>query len=244
MKKWATVFIILILTLSFYQISQASEEGMRLDEFNERSILKKSLTTEPKKQLENIIILPETPFNQKEAAKVISRLSTLPNQLLDQIDAQGIVVKLFEGKLTDNPTARHLRGVIPRGYQSKTTWDDVPGIGGSKTVLVKIGSSEKGKGHGSVNLELHELAHSIDHYILNDIKYDRTFMEAWEKERGTLFPGQSYFLLFPEEYFAETFAMYYLNEETKQTLFELAPQSYVFISKISKNREPNPLVNP
>ncbi|CAG9608197.1 anthrax toxin lethal factor-related metalloendopeptidase [Pseudoneobacillus rhizosphaerae] len=243
MKRWAIGFSIFILSLSFYNISQASVDGMKLSDFNDDSILIKSLLINPKKQLNDIILFPEDSFNQKEAAKVVSRLSLLPNQLLDEIEQQGITIKLFEGKLTDNPTARHLSGVIPRGYQSETTWDDVPGIGGGKTVLVKLGHSEKGKGHGSVNLELHELAHSIDRYILNDLKYNRLFLDSWEKERSILFPNNSYLLLFPEEYFAESFAMYYLSEETKTILYQRAPQTYEFIRNINEKSEPNPIIN-
>jgi Pro-Pro endopeptidase len=242
-KRWAIGFSILILSLSFYNISQASVDGMKLTDFNEDSILVKSLLTNPKKQLNDIILLPENSFNQKEAAKVVSRLSLLPNQLLDEIKQQGITIKLFEGKLTDNPTASHLRGVIPRGYQSETTWDDVPGIGGGKTVLVKLGHSEKGKGHGSINLELHELAHSIDRFILKDLKYNRKFLDIWEKERSILFQNNSYLLLFPEEYFAESFAMYYYNDETKKALYQRAPQTYEFISNMNVKSEPIPIIN-
>jgi Pro-Pro endopeptidase len=242
-KRWAIGFSILILSLSFYNISQASVDGMKLSDFNDDSILVKSLLTNPKKQLNDIILLPENSFNQKEAAKVVSRLSLLPNQLLDEIKQQGITIKLFEGKLTDNPTASHLRGVIPRGYQSETTWDDVPGIGGGKTVLVKLGHSEKGKGHGSVNLELHELAHSIDRFILKDLKYNRMFLDIWEKERSILFQNNSYLLLFPEEYFAESFAMYYYNDETKKALYQRAPQTYEFIRNMNVKSEPIPIIN-
>jgi Pro-Pro endopeptidase len=242
-KKWVIVLSIIILSFSFYNISKASEEGLKLSDFDEDSILMKYVTIKPKKQLENIVILPETSFNQKEAAKIVSRLSGLPIPLLEQIDQQGIHVKLFEGKLTDNPTASHLQGIIPRGYQSNTTWDDVPGIGGGKTVLVKIGHSEKGKGHGSVNLELHELAHSIDQYLLKEIKFNRLFLDIWEKERAILFPNHSYFLLFPEEYLAESFALYYLNDQTKDILFKRAPLTYEFISNINnKKSEPNPII--
>lgn len=243
MKKWAIGFSILILSVSFYNITQASVDGIKLEDFNENTILKKSLANNYSNQLNHIVILPETSFNQLEAAKVVGRLSRLPDQLLEQIDKQGITVKLFEGKLTDNPTVSHLRGAIPRGYKSKTTWDEVPGIGGGKTVLVKIGHSEKGKGHGSINLELHELAHSIDHYILKDVKYHRSFLDKWEKERSVLFPGQPYFLLFPEEYFAETFAMYYFNSETKKILYERAPQTYEFIKQLTKREMPNPILS-
>jgi Pro-Pro endopeptidase len=242
-KKWVAAFSIIILSLSFYNISKASVDGMRLSDFSEDSILMKSLLTSPKKQLNDIILLPDNSFNQKEAANVVRRLSSLPNQLLDQIIQQDITIKLFEGKLTDNPTASHLRGVIPRGYQSDTTWDDVPGIGGGKIVLVKLGHSEKGKGHGSVNLEMHELAHSIDRYILHEVKYNRLFLDIWEKERSILFPNHSYLLMFPEEYFAESFAMYYLNDKTKINLYQRAPQTYEFIRNLNEKSEPNPIIN-
>lgn len=215
-----------------------------LGDFTRGTILIKSLGSTPKEEINEVVILPETSFNQKEAANIINRLSQIPDPLLEQIHSQGIKVKLFDGKLTDNPTANHLKGVTPRGYTSNKTWDDVPGIGGGKIVLVKIGASEKGSGHGSVNLELHELAHSIDHFILNDLRYHRPFLDIWEKERAQLFPGQSYFLLFPEEYFAESFAMFYLNTETKNTLWERAPETYQFIINISKKSEPNPIILP
>jgi Pro-Pro endopeptidase len=242
-KRWIIGFSMLILSLSFYNISQASVDGLKLSDFSDDSILMKSLFSNPKTQLNDIVLFPEDSFNQREAAKVVSRLSLLPNQLLDEIKQQGITIKLFEGKLTDNPTASHLRGVIPRGYKSNTTWDDVPGIGGGKTVLVKLGHSEKGMGHGSVNLELHELAHSIDRYILHDLKYNRLFLDLWEKERSMLFPNHSYLLLFPEEYFAESFAMYYLSEDTKIILYQRAPQTYEFIRNMNEKSEPNPIIN-
>lgn len=238
MRKWGIFISIIVLSFSFYKISQAAVDGKKLAVFNEDTILRKSLKEKPLWQLNEIIILPEGSFNQKEAANIINRIANIPDPLLDQIYHRGIKIKLFDGKLTDNSTASHLRGIIPRGYQSKTTWDDVPGIGGGKVVLVKIGSSDKGNGHGSVNLELHELAHSIDHYILNDLKYNRFYLDIWEKERAILFPGQSYFLLFPEEYFAESFAMYYLNEETNKLLYQRAPQTYEYIKK----SEPVPLI--
>jgi Pro-Pro endopeptidase len=233
----------IVLSLSYYKISQASVGGITLADFTEGTILIESLGSTPRDEIDDVVILPERSFNQKEAANMIKRLSQLPKPLLEQIQSQGIKVKLFEGKLTDNPTASHLKGVIPRGYKSVKTWDDVPGIGGGKIVLVKIGASEKGSGHGSVNLELHELAHSIDRYILNDLRYHGPFLDIWEKERADLFPGQSYFLLFPEEYFAESFAMFFLNDETQESLYERAPQTYQFIHSLTERKMPDPILN-
>ncbi|MHC0035711.1 anthrax toxin lethal factor-related metalloendopeptidase [Pseudoneobacillus sp. C159] len=229
MKKLPIFFSVLILSLSIYRISHATNDSRRLSDFSKDTILQKTLEEIPANVLENIITFPKATFDQLEAAKIVNHISLLSPKLLGKMNQKRIIVKLFVGKLTDNPTASHLKGVIPRGYQSNTTWDDVPGIGGGKTVLVKIGSSEKGKGHGSINLELHELAHSIDHIILNDLRNNHTFLMIWEQEKASLFPNQSYFLNYPEEYFAETFAMYYYSDETRQTLYQFAPLTYDFI---------------
>lgn len=231
MRKWVVLLFITCSFLFFIPTSQASYDGILLGDFSKNSALYQSLTLNYSKSLNDIIVLPKGSFDQQEAANIINRINSLPPSLLQKLNDKGITVKLFIGKLTDNPTASALSGQIPRGYQSKTTWDDVPGIGGSKVVLVKIGCSEKGKGHGSINLELHELAHSIDRYVYDDISQKQEFHDIWEKEHGQLFPGNSYFN-YPEEYFAETFAMYFLNADTKNELKIKAPNTYKFFENI------------
>jgi Pro-Pro endopeptidase len=231
MKKLPIFLSVIILSFSsYFSISHATNGGRKLSDFPKDSTLHKLVETNDLNQLENMIIFPKATFNQQAAAEIVNRLSRLPSELLEQINHSGIELRLFEGKLTDNPSASHLKGIIPRGYQSKTTWDDVPGIGGGKTVLVKIGASEKGNGHGSINLELHELAHSIDHELLNDLRNNNEFLMIWAQEKESLFPNQRYFLNFPEEYFAEAFALYYYSVDTNQFLMEQAPRTYDFIS--------------
>src|SRR5690606_14826489 len=125
-------------------------------------------------------------------------------------------------------------GKKPRGYsENGPTWDEVPGIGGSEVVLAKIGSSDKGKGHGSINLELHELAHSIDKFVFDSISDDPYFLAIWEKEVNLLFPNRSYFSDFPEEYFAESFAMFYLSDQTRNHLKLVAPMTYQLFVELS-----------
>lgn len=234
MRKWVTSFTIVGMFLSMITTSQASFDSIKLADYPKNSQLYKQISTEASMpQLQNLIILPKALFDQKEAAAMINRIGSLPETLLNKMNTQGIVVKLFTGKLTDNRTASYLSGQIPRGYQSQTTWDDVPGIGGSQVVLVKIGHSEKGQGHGSVNLELHELAHSIDRLVFQNVSQSMDFKLVWEQERGILFPGNSYFILHPEEYFAETFAMYHLNNHTKDLLREKAPKTFEYIRNLN-----------
>ncbi|MDE3839288.1 toxin [Bacillus methanolicus] len=232
MRKWFRMVSVVSVSLALLGNSPSPIDSIKLKDFSSHSVLKDQLNLQSPDILGDMILLPEGPFDQKEAASIISHIDNLPESMLKKAAQKGISVKLFEGKLTDNPSAQHLRGIIPRGYKNGTTWDEVPGIGGAKTVLVKIGSSEKGKGHGSVNLELHELAHSIDRYVYNEIRYEETFLRIWELERNNLFPGRAYFLTFPEEYFAESFAMYYLGGKYKQELKQKAPATYRFIKNL------------
>ncbi|MEH7176575.1 anthrax toxin lethal factor-related metalloendopeptidase [Neobacillus vireti] len=229
MRKWVVSSIIAGLFLSMITTSQASFDSIMLGDYPRNSELFKFINTQSSlDQLDQMIELPKTLFDEKEAAVIINRIGNLPEALLEKSNNQGIIIKLFTGKLTDNRTARYLAGQIPRGYHSQTTWDEVPGIGGSQVVLVKIGHSDKGNGHGSVNLELHEFAHSIDHLVYENISKGKEFQLIWEEERGILFPGNPYFILHVEEYYAETFAMYFLNDETKIQLQNLAPKTYQF----------------
>ncbi|WP_179884767.1 toxin [Bacillus sp. AFS015802] len=225
-------FIILGISITLFILwthTQADYNGTLL----KHSPLKTHLDLQSGNELENMILLPESTFDQEEAMEMIKRLDHIPTPLLKSTEAKEIKIRLFQKKLTDFSTTSHLKGVTPRGYTNKSiTWDDVPGIGGSKLVLVKIGQSEKGKGHNSYNLELHELAHSIDRYVLTDLYYDLEFLPLWKREAPRLFPGEPYFLHYKEEYFAETFAMYYLNSETRNLLKQKAPATYRFFNEL------------
>jgi Pro-Pro endopeptidase len=226
--------LIVVASLALMGNSQAAMGGIKLKDFPGNSELVNSLSLHSGQDLGRIITLPLEEFDQEEAARMIERLDQLPSSLLSKIRKEGISLKLFTGQLTDNPTASHLAGLTPRGYKNKeTTWDDVPGIGGGRTVLVKIGFSGKGMGHGSVNLELHELAHSVDRFVLSEIRFNRKFQGIWKEEKAKLFPGQPYFLSFPEEYFAETFAMYFMGGGERLRLKEKAPLTWQFFSTLN-----------
>ncbi|WP_313800507.1 anthrax toxin lethal factor-related metalloendopeptidase [Cytobacillus sp.] len=232
MRKVSLSICMLIISLALMGSSQAAMGGVKLKDFPSHSLLKKSLVLNSPAVLGNMVLLPTAPFDEFEAAQIISRVDNLPFSLLSKVGEENIKLKLFNGRLTDNPTVAHLEGMIPRGYKGDTTWDDVPGIGGAKTVLVKIGYSDKGKGHSSVNLELHELAHSIDRYVYNGMRNNQKFLTIWKKEKQLLFPEEDYFLTFPEEYFAEAFAMYFLGGYSSNLLKKTAPETYRFMKNL------------
>ncbi|ALC90188.1 toxin [Bacillus sp. FJAT-18017] len=232
MKKLFLIVVPAVLFFFLISTSKAAPGGVALANFNGETPLGQHLQYIDWGNLSGTVLLPEETFDTFEAAAIIQRLAKLPDSLLSKINKEGIVVRLFEGRLTDNPTASHLKGETPRGYTNGATWDAVPGIGGSEVVLVKIGASEKGKGHGSINLELHELAHSIDNLVYDGLSEQKAFIKVWEKERTKLFPGLKYFNNYPEEYFAEAFALYYLSEESNQFLEKTAPLTYKLIQDL------------
>lgn len=204
-------------------------KGVPLKNFPENSVLRQTLNLPEDHVLNEMVLLPETVFSETDAASIIASLSRIPYKQLEALKSEEVSIRLFTGKLTDHPSAVHLKGVVPKGYKSGKTWDDVPGMCGGKTVFVKIGHSERGKGHGSVNLELHEIAHSIDRFVYGRLRESRDFLELWKEERVRLFPENNYFQKYPEEYFAETFAMFYYSQASRTKLKSFAPKTYQYI---------------
>ncbi len=237
MKRKASIIIIIpiILLFSLYSFSHANQDGRSWSDLPDDDQLKHEQLLLKNKPLQQLFLFPQSSFDEKESLQIIKSINKLPPNLLTKLVEKDIKIKLFKGKLTENPSAAHLKGIKPRGYgqDSKTTWDDVPGMGGSQTVFVKIGASDKGSGHGSVNLELHELAHSIDHIVYGNLSNNHKFQNIWSNEVSSVFPNQSYFINYPEEYFAEVFAMFYVNREQNLLLKELAPQTYLFIKSLN-----------
>ena len=216
-----------------YAMTESSVSGRTWAVLPGDSVLKNSRTFDQNSVLEELFLFPDTDFDEEGSLEIVQTVAALPEHLQKQIKGSGIKIRLFSGELTDQEEAKSLKGKTPRGYENKTlTWDDVPGMGGAETVLIKIGASDPGNGHGSVNLELHELAHSIDRIVYNGISNDSSFRQIWKKEAPVLFPGRSYFLDYPEEYFAETFAMFYLNEGGMELLKQKAPGTYLYISRL------------
>nr|WP_309100651.1 toxin [Fredinandcohnia onubensis] len=238
MQKTLILTLLFVLVGFTYHPGEASPHGVPLKDYQSLTLYIETSNLNNYETLKNIILLPETRFNESAAAKMIERVNQIDELILQGLVDKGVVLKLFTGNLTDEPTAAYLKGEKPRGYsENGPTWDDVPGIGGSEVVLAKIGSSEKGKGHGSINLELHELAHSIDKFVFGSISDDPYFLTILQKEVNQLFPDRSYFSDYPEEYFAESFAMYYLSDQTREQLKLAAPMTHQLFNELSKTQQ-------
>ena len=174
-------------------------------------------------------------YDVDEAQRMIDRVAAIDDRLISETEKAGITLKLVDFPVTDLPVYSYLKGVVPRGWEGTgLTWDDVPGIGGDPTAA-RIGYSEYGKGHSTVNLELHEFAHAIDGWAAGfTISEMEEFAEIHEAEYEALFHDHAvfYYFAYMEEYFAEAIALYHLSDETNARLLERAPRTYHFIETL------------
>lgn len=173
--------------------------------------------------------------NNAEAEQMIERLNNVDSRILYETNRSGVNIILMDVPLTELPEFQHLSGTVPRGWeQSGSTWDDVPGAGGF-TTAARIGYSDAGNGHSTINLELHEYAHAVDSYTAG-FTFSETseFNQLMASEKDALFGDHQVAQYFdvPSEYFAEVFAMYYLGGEQQSKLQSRAPQTYEYIDTL------------
>ncbi len=224
-----SLILFLFLPIFVFQQTEASQGGQLLR--NEEKLINQIKNLPNFQYVQEIIIVPTEKYQEDELLKMIERISQIHPTILEKAVQNKLKLKLFTGSLTEQPGFTHLKGVKPKGY-TRYTWDDVPGAGGTKLAMAKVGHSVKGKGHNSVNLELHEFAHSIDKHVFDSIRTEPLFNEIWIEEAPLMFPGQLYFIEHPEEYFAEVFAMYYLGFFTQSELAIHAPKTFNYLKQL------------
>ncbi|HZH60397.1 MAG TPA: toxin [Metabacillus sp.] len=229
MRKAIFVLFIFLICIPFYHLVKAFPEGRPLSTYQFK-------TTEfplTKPVVKELILLPNSDFPEKEAVKMINNIQKVDDYILLLAAEESIQVKLFTGSLTNLNGLNKLKNIKPRGYgENDPNWELVPGMSEDRVVYAKIGHSEFGKGHGSICLELHEFAHAIDRYVFHYVRLDPVFINIWKQEVDLLFPFNNYFLQFPEEYFAETFAMYYYDKNSNEVLNEMAPLTFKYIQSL------------
>lgn len=229
MKKSIFFLLLSLICIPVFQLAKAIPEGIPLSSYSFQSMN----TPLSKPVLNQLVYLPETPFSEADALIMINNLQKIDNSILTLALEQNIKINLFTGSLTDQNGLTSLKDKRPKGYSdSVANWNTVPGMASERVVYAKIGHSEYGKGHGSIALELHETAHAIDRYVFNYIRKDSMYLNIWNQEVKQLFPLQNYFIKFPEEYFAEVFAMYYYSDLTRKELEETVPLTFNFLQSL------------
>lgn len=185
--------------------------------------------------LGELILLPDDHnYDKASTIEMVNTISQINPTILTFLTENNLKIKLFNGKLTDEPNFQDLKGTVPRGWNNGLTWDDVPGGCGPTLALVKIGASQRGMGHSSVNLELHEIGHLFERnyqVLRNNMDYN----QIWKEEAPKLMPGRNYFSDYQDEFFAEAFAMYYYGPNTREVVKQVAPNTYSLLNDIENN---------
>lgn len=164
----------------------------------------------------------------QEAQRMISRMNNVENSILYQTSSNGAVFILADTPITEQPEFAHLKGVVPRGHTN--SWDQIPGAGGHVS-MARIGYSEYGKGHSTINLELHEYGHVVDSFTVGvQVSETEEFRAIHADEVDQLMNSNSQreYYDIVGEYFGETFAMYYYMAESRAELAEKAPRTHAF----------------
>ncbi|MFL8674536.1 anthrax toxin lethal factor-related metalloendopeptidase [Clostridioides sp. GD02404] len=190
--------------------------------------------------IEQMLILPnDLDYDKDEVENMKNRLANINIKYLQTLKEKDIKIKLINSNLTDEPEFKDLKHQLPPCWvKSGKTWKDVPGIYRNNSIVVKIGYSNPSYAnvHSAKNLELHETAHAIDKNVLNKKSSSEEFMEIFAQERYKLYdPKQvahAYISKFIEEFFAESFVHYYLDDVSRNTLKENCPLTYDFLEQL------------
>lgn len=170
----------------------------------------------------------------QEAWNMVSRLNHVDGRILYETNNHGARFILADTPITDQPEFEYLKGIVPKGHTN--SWDTIPGAGGYESIA-RVGYSNPGQGHSAINLELHEYGHVVDSFTVG-VKVSETeeFQAIHQAEVDSLFgdDSQREYYGIVDEYFGEAFAMYYLNEESRNKLQNRAPRTFEFFDSFAE----------
>jgi hypothetical protein len=174
----------------------------------------------------NNIILKSENISQEYLDDFIIQFKKFPEVLMQEMLQRNAKIHLIEGHgVTDDPTW----GLSFRTWDGRS-WKDVPGAGGNPRsgAPTRIVVNRLHEGHGSVNLFLHEHAHALDStYKTDGVSNSKTWKELLKKAHIKEYLSsicKKDYCLVPREAFAETFARFHENDETRADIEERAPE--------------------
>jgi hypothetical protein len=150
--------------------------------------------------------------------------------MLDYLSTHKVGIRLLEGEgVIEDSTFKPGTDATPDGRP----WSTIVGVGTNPTRIVVNHLYDK---HGSVNLVLHERAHTLDYYgavISSSVAWNKimneetSFVQLMQKVCG------DYCTKNPVEAFAEGFAIYFSCEQSRRLLND-SPLVLAFMKSIEE----------
>jgi Pro-Pro endopeptidase len=162
-----------------------------------------------------VSVLKGSPVTLEHLNMVNRQAAKIPPSVMEATRAAGRPIQVLAGRgITDHPDFAHLKGVTPRGYPAGMTWDDVGGAGGGATIVV----ANKIEQSGSLNLVLHEHAHTYDYVMAKKSGARPSDSPEWRRAHEQGQWSDAYLANHPEEGYAESFARYFGGKASRSFL--------------------------
>lgn len=187
------------------------------------------------------IVVQTSLIQEEEVSESIDKIKALPNSVLEVLLKDRVTIRYVERNITDMPEFESLR---------KHEADNLKVFGVFKYPQIVVDYQAK-KYIKFTDLDsfytitLHEVGHAYDYLVGGRNNFELSssdeFLSIWQREARNLFKSEitnmtedlnKYYIDYNYEFFAECFAFYYQNEESKSLLKKNAPETYEYITKV------------
>ncbi|QNO16533.1 hypothetical protein HYG86_18015 [Alkalicella caledoniensis] len=173
-------------------------------------------------------------YNSSVVRDIIKELQSVPITILEDLVQRGVKHRLINGSIANQPEFRSIAESM-RGVPLK----DALGIASPHNRLL-ITRLDRGN---PTSTTIHELGHGVDFFLIDNHSQTEAFEKLRSEEAASMFNNSlidtSYFVDYPEEYFAEFFTQFFISDSKKLTggarnnsqIQQRAPKTYQYFTE-------------
>lgn len=178
-------------------------------------------------QIDKLIIAPKGKWKGiNETRRIKHLVKRLPSPLVKKLIETETTIRLTTRPITTFTDMKNLKGISPPTWNG-ITWDEILGVAQGNKIILRYGC-DKELYYGTVSMVLHEIGHAVDYIESKITARCKIFNAIWERERKNLINASNIVNEQKDEFYAETFAMFYLNSYTRNKLRLQAPLTYSY----------------
>lgn len=177
--------------------------------------------------------LPKT-YNRHTITSIIREFESIPITIFEDLVKLGVRHRFIHGSIANQPEFSNIRETSRGISLANAIGISSPG---HRLLITRL---DRGNPPATA---VHELGHGVDFFLLDNISMTEEFEAIRKQEAEIMFKNRffdnSYFINYPEEYFAEFFAQFFLREEFRmlggaRTLTEIknrAPKTFTLFEE-------------